>query len=371
MVAISVPCRIRLPRPPQWSPKRLRCHRRSAPVPEFRPIVPVIAHFGGSPGLWWTSSAGLGKHSTVTESSPEDGKKGATSGDGASAENKPLPTWNRSRTKRKKSSTLDEEDAFQRGMRKGSKAAKGRLGLVVTASVGAVVALGGVLFVMSQVDESAARQTRILAKASGVVGRGIVVDEDQLPADLSRATPDPMFTSQEAKWEAYENSLTELEAVEDAPALASMLRAAELVRVGDSEAAVAKYDAFMAEAGEGHPLYFLALEGKGLALENTGKLDEALAQFERLAGRKGSFYRDMALWHQGRTLEGLDRVEDARGVYRTYVEEYPPEISSLARDQVRERLQQLDPSALEVTPPAMPGDDAAEAGKAPAPPAGE
>ena len=102
------------------------------------------------------------------------------------------------------------------------------------------------------------------------------------------------------------------------------------------------------------------MEGRGVALENLGELDAALVAYEELAGRKGSFYRDMALWHQGRVLEALDRREDAIAVYRTYVTEFPAEVSSIAREEVRERLEQLDPEALKApAPPAAP--EAAEA----------
>lgn len=260
-------------------------------------------------------------------------------------------------------------------MREGSNVAKSRWQLLAVAGVAAVALLAGGLFAVGESNESAAKQTRDLAKASAVIGRGVVVDEDQLPADLSRMTPDPLFTSNEAKQEAYENYLAELERSDGgAPVLTLMLRAAEQLRVGDADAAVASYDAFMAEAGDSHPLFFLALEGKGIALENGGKLEEALAVYERLAGRKGTFYRDLALWHQGRTLEALDRVEDARGVYRTYIEEFPAEVSSLAREQVRERLEQLDPRALEVSPPAAtasPSDDSANPDEASAQQVGE
>ena len=60
----------------------------------------------------------------------------------------------------------------------------------------------------------------------------------------------------------------------------------------------------------------------------------------------------MALWHQGRVLEALDRRDDAVAIYRTYVTEFPAEVSSLAREQVRERLEQLDPDALKPPTPA-------------------
>ena len=137
-----------------------------------------------------------------------------------------------------------------------------------------------------------------------------------------------------------------------APELAVLLRAAASLRAGDHGAAKESYARFIEAAGKDHPLRFIGVEGKGVALENLGELDAALATYEELAGRKGSFYRDVALWHQGRVLEALDRRDDAVAIYRTYVTEFPAEVSSLAREQVRERLEQLDPDALKPPTPA-------------------
>lgn len=307
----------------------------------------------------WTAAPGAGRHANVTDSSNQEGAEGqGASGEGG-GERKPLPTWNRSRTKKKKTSAADEEDAFQRGMRQGSTAAKKQWRLVVLGCVGASALVAGVLFAMDMSTQQRSSQTRKIAAAAAVGARGVVVEEDQLPQDLSRTTPDPLFTSADARREALENYLSELDAESSKVSLGDLMRAAAQVRGGDFDGALTSYEAFLGAEGTDHPLRFLALEGKGIALENKGSTEDALAVYQDLAGRKGSFYRDMALWHQGRALESLGREAEALEVYKTYIQEFPPEVSSLAREQVRGRLEQLDPEALQ--PAAAPENDAAPA----------
>ena len=289
------------------------------------------------------------------------GSQGGAPDGGAPGSRAPLPSWNRGRTKKRGSAPEDEEDAFQRGMRQGSSAARKQWQLV---AIGGTVAIGALLagmYGMKQSTAGKAETTRKLAQAAAVGARGIVVAEDQLPEDLSKNTPDPIFTSEEARTEALTTYLAELgDAEAKAPELTALLRAAASLRAGDNEAARQNYEAFLAASDSDHPLRFIGVEGRGVALENLGELDAALAVYEELGGRKGSFYRAMALWHQGRVLEALERREDAIAVYRTYVTEYPAEVSSIAREEVRERLEQLDPEALKApAPPAAP--EAAEA----------
>lgn len=289
------------------------------------------------------------------------GSQGGAPDGGAPGSRAPLPSWNRGRTKKRGSAPEDEEDAFQRGMRQGSSAARKQWQLVAIGGVAAIGILLASMYVMKQSTAGKAETTRKLAQAAAVGARGIVVPEDQLPEDLLTTPPDPIFTSEDARAEALTTYLAELgDAEAKAPELTALLRAAASLRAGEHQAARDSYEVFLAASDADHPLRFIGVEGRGVALENLGELDAALVAYEELAGRKGSFYRDMALWHQGRVLEALDRREDAIAVYRTYVTEFPAEVSSIAREEVRERLEQLDPEALKApAPPAAP--EAAEA----------
>ncbi len=76
----------------------------------------------------------------------------------------------------------------------------------------------------------------------------------------------------------------------------------------------------------------------------------------------------MALWHQGRLLERLERPADAVAVYKRYLETYPEGTrSSLALEDVKGRLRELDvPGAAPVDKPANPEGSAPAPAPAPA-----
>ena len=83
-----------------------------------------------------------------------------------------------------------------------------------------------------------------------------------------------------------------------------------------------------------------------MALEATGDIDAAVSALETMAPEAGAFYRDQALYHKGRMLEDQGKSEEALAVYKTYVEEYPLEQDSLAKDAVMARLEELAPDLI-------------------------
>ena len=144
-------------------------------------------------------------------------------------------------------------------------------------------------------------------------------------------------------------------------ALTSLVEAADLFQNGQYDEALSIYDAFLAGHAGDHPMAWVAKEGRGLALEAKGDLEGALGVFEAMTASEVSerFYADMALWHQGRLLERLDRKDDAVAVYKRYLELYPEQTRpSVASDKVRSRLAELD----------TPDAPAADKGEAPATP---
>jgi len=89
-----------------------------------------------------------------------------------------------------------------------------------------------------------------------------------------------------------------------------------------------------------------------LAIEAQGRHDDALTELEPLlAGDERGFFRDQALWHKGRLLEGKGDNDGALAVYREYVEAFPLAEASFARDKVVARLTELD---SEFVPPPSP-----------------
>ena len=101
----------------------------------------------------------------------------------------------------------------------------------------------------------------------------------------------------------------------------------------------------------------MARDGLVITLEAQERYDDALAEVEPMLGGEGDYFRDQALWHKGRLLEAAGRTDEATEIYRQYGTEYPLDKASLARMQVRARLEELDPDAVPPMPetPMFPG----------------
>jgi tetratricopeptide (TPR) repeat protein len=280
-------------------------------------------------------------------------KPSAPAGESDDTPDKParqeLPSWSRSRSKKKKKKGAGaDEDAFQRGVKQAGRAALNKSWLVL---VGLALAAGGigigVYLYRAQVDD-AASATRVLAHAAAYENRAMIGDVETIMGSLEREPPNPIV-----KDEAERNALA-LEALDgvdelgdkDATLLGNLIRASQALREGDPGAALALYDAFLAGAPADHPMGFVAREGRGIALEASGDLEGALAAYEGIATEAGLFYRDMSLYHRGRMLEALDRKDEAVAVYKQYIEEFPLTEGSLAREEVKDRMLELDPEGL-------------------------
>jgi len=265
----------------------------------------------------------------------------------ASPEKRDLPSWNRGRTKKRKAK-VEEEDAFQKGMKDASRGAVNRWPMLVGGLVVVIAAIGGIVWWTQSRQSGSAEATRLLADAAAYESRARIGDAEAMFGERKTPPPIPVVESEEARDELVGQKLEALSAEGGAVDLdADLIRGRRALADGDPAAALAAYERFLAGTAKGHPLRFLGLEGKAVALENQGELDAALSAYEALAGKENTFYRDMALWHQGRLLERMERKDDALAVYRTYIEEYPFTEHSIAREQVRGRLQELDPELLE------------------------
>lgn len=264
----------------------------------------------------------------------------------SAAERMDLPKWNRARVKRKQVAG-EEEDAFQAGVRKAGQSAIRRaplaIGLILLVSAG----IAGVVWWRGHQAEKDAEATRLLASAAAVQARAEVkpegwVNERKLPF------PIPLLDAEAERAQQVDKGLGELHAAAegtDADRTADLMRAAQQYKDGKFTDALASYTQFL-ESSPKHELAFLAHEGKAMALEATGDIDGALAALDTLAGQKGDFYRDQALYQKARILEAADRKDDAIVIYEQYVEEYPLDQDSLAKPQVIERLRELKPELV-------------------------
>ncbi len=270
-----------------------------------------------------------------------DGDK--PSGDG---ERMDLPKWNRARVKRKQPKG-EEQDTFQAGVRKAGKAAITRAPVVIGAIVLVAGLIAGVVWYRGKAAEDRAVATRVLATATAAQARPRIQPTD--PADQKQLPPpNPVFPDDGARAKAVDDTLAQLTgelSETDAAKLAELVEAARLMRTSKFADAKAKYEAFLSGNAD-HALSFLAHEGLALALEATGDVDGAVAALEQLAPETGAFYRDQALYHKGRMLEGQGKSDEALAVYKTYVEEYPLEQDSLAKEAVVARLEELAPDLV-------------------------
>lgn len=295
---------------------------------------------------------------------PKDGEQTPPGAEGESpeetgappAERMDLPTWNRSKRKRK-TVQGEEEDAFQAGVKDVGRTAARRAPLFVAGAILIAGAIYGGLWFMDHSAEGSAESTRVLAEGIAPRSRGRLGNPEELAAQ-KKTPPNPVFADESARDTAIKSALDSLgEAHTGTPAdrAAQLVRAAEAMRLGNFGDAQGLYRRFL-EGGD-HPLTYLAREGLVLALEGAGDLEGALTELDALVGESGSFYRDRGLWHRGRLQEALGRKDDAIATYKAYVEEFPLDKASLAREEVRGRLAELDPESVPSTPakPEAPG----------------
>lgn len=268
-----------------------------------------------------------------------------------------LPTWDHSRTKRRGGDEGPKDDAFVAGVKQAGRGAARRGPLMITAVVVTLAALiGGVVLYNSRVKGKASA-TRQLAEAARFESEGEIGDPALL-LGANRGKPVAPILKDEAERAA--KTAEALDALvagapqSDAALTGTLVRAGEQMRAGEAAAAEALYREFIDRSGAGHPLRFVAREGLAFAREAQGDLDGAIAELDRLAGDKGVFYRDMALWHKGRILERQGKPEAALEVYRQYIAEYPLQQVSIAQTEVRRRLEELDPKALAGVPESSP-----------------
>ncbi len=293
------------------------------------------------------------------ETAAPSGSKAKASGKDDEAPRRDLPKWNRARVKRK-APAGEEQDAFQSSVR---KAGRGILQRPV-AVIGIIVAVAGVgagVYAWQQHGESdRAVTTAVLTTAVAYEARGQVdptITEEL--AKRSRPLPYPVAKDDAELRQKVDEALSNLEEQgADTPAniAADLVRAARLARASDFEGAEKAYRGFL-QREPGHSLVFMARDGLVISLEAQERFDDALAEVEPMLGAEGDYFRDQALWHKARLLEGAGRTDEATEVYRLYATEYPLDKASLARMQVRARLEELDPDAVPPLPetPMFPG----------------
>jgi tetratricopeptide (TPR) repeat protein len=194
-------------------------------------------------------------------------------------------------------------------------------------------------------EEQAARE---LGEQLQVLSRPV---KGQEPAEPGAT--EPPFESLKARDEALRTGL-ETFRKEHAGTAAAVTAALPLGkaqhRLGDYDAALASFSAYLDGAPEGDLLRAQALEGQGYSYEAKGQYDEALAAFDKLAkAKQDQFLVGMGDYHRGRILVLKGQKDEAAKVLSELSTAHP---NTAAARLASERLAVLGSQGVKIPTPA-------------------
>jgi len=201
-------------------------------------------------------------------------------------------------------------------------------------------------------ERAAIRSSQALERVGKIASAELVAADGAAPKDDGV----PHFKTEKERTEGALKELDRFIAAEPHSPLhreALLQKAGLLLDLQRPEDAIPIYTDLLASRLDRN-LRFLAQEGLGYAYEAKGDLDQALAAFTRLGaapegkGEAGKadgagpapFYRDRALYHQGRIAERKGNPNDAVKLYKEVLEKTP---QTSLRDEISNRLAVLEP----------------------------
>lgn len=174
---------------------------------------------------------------------------------------------------------------------------------------------------------------------------------------------EPPFESVKAQDEALRQALEAFRkehAGTHAAATAALPLGKAQQRLGDHDAALASFAAYLEAAPEGDVLRAQALEGQGYAYEAKGQYDEALAAFDKLSkDAKSEFLVGMGDYHRARILALKGQKEEAAKVLSELSTAHP---NTAAARLAAERLAVLGSQGVKLPTPAPAAKPAPDAG---------
>jgi predicted negative regulator of RcsB-dependent stress response len=120
---------------------------------------------------------------------------------------------------------------------------------------------------------------------------------------------------------------------------AILFRAGVLYDLGRFDDAEQTYRKFLDSAKANEAMSAVAREGVGLSFEMRGKLDEALAEYQKIDPKTGDFYRDRAVYDQARVYIKKGDKKKAADLYRSVLAKMP---SSGMREEIQNQLADLE-----------------------------
>jgi TolA-binding protein len=170
---------------------------------------------------------------------------------------------------------------------------------------------------------------------------------------------DGTYASEEDKLKA---SVATLEAMtkehsgSDASALAEFFTAESKRRLGEPDAAVTGFEAYLKAEGPKSVMAPFAVEGLGATYEEQNKLEEAKAQYKRLTEAPFLGHKDRGLFHLARLEQKSGNAEAAARQFQAILDEFPQTIFA---PEIQARLSVL-PEVPRPAPapegPAKPGE---------------
>ncbi len=152
--------------------------------------------------------------------------------------------------------------------------------------------------------------------------------------------PGPFFPSEAARQRAVADAAERVRREHrgtDAARTATLALGDARLKLSEWDAAIAAYQAYLAEAPSGDSMRFGALEGLGMAQEGKGNLDAAAQAYERL-GREVPFYSDRADLERARVLAQAGKADEARALLQSFSERHK---ESALSGEAAERLAKL------------------------------
>jgi tetratricopeptide (TPR) repeat protein len=245
---------------------------------------------------------------------------------------------------------LRAPDAFQRA----GVGAESWIAQRKTAVVVGVVALLGVFFgvmLARNLSERKEEKARVaLGTAIGVLSRPIQAD---LPAGAAQ-DPQP-FKSEQDRDQAAAAALSAVLGSYPgtrAALTATLPLAATEVRLGQLDAAIGHFEAYLRGAPSTEPLRTAALSGLGHAREAKGELPQALEAYERMAREESAgFEAGMGSLHRARVLALMGKKQEAAQAFAELVAASP---GTPAARLAQERLSSLEAEGFKATVAAKP-----------------
>lgn len=214
-----------------------------------------------------------------------------------------------------------------------------KLAAVVEKNLKVIVAsFAGVLALIVAVQFFAAQSERDASEITSELSTAIKAYEEATePTKILSSTVAGALDEELGKARQKFQTITSNKAGSGAAQLALLYEADLARRLKKHEEAAELYKSYLKGAKGDDVLLFIALEGAGYALEEAGKLDEALEHFGKL-GTDGptAFYKAYGLKHRGRVLEKKGDKAGAVAAYQAIIAIEPAsELKGFAEERVK------------------------------------